>query len=119
MTQRIPSFIVSSKSGGTIETLSFYRYFRELTENWRGLGGGLGTGASPGANFVAITDAGTPLERLGHEADFRRVFLNPADIGGRYSVLSWFGMLPAALTGIDVARLLDYAAGMRDLCLEC
>ena len=110
-------FIVSSKSGGTIETLSFYRYFRELTENSLSLRGRVGVGASPGANFVAITDAGAPLERLGHEAGFRRVFLNPADIGGRYSVLSWFGMLPAALTGIDVARLLDSAAEMRDLCL--
>ena len=74
-------------------------------------------GESPGLNFVAITDAGTPLERLGREAGFRRVFLNPADIGGRYSVLSWFGMLPAALAGIDVARLLDTAASMRDRCL--
>ena len=104
-------FIVSSKSGGTIETLSFYRHFRDLMESARIEGGA-------GSNFVAITDAGTPLERLGREAGFRRVFLNPSDIGGRYSVLSWFGMLPAALAGIDVARLLDSAAAMRDLCLE-
>ena len=104
-------FIVSSKSGGTIETLSFYRYFRDLTESARPERGA-------GANFVAITDAGTPLERLGYESGFRRVFLNPADIGGRYSVLSWFGMLPAALAGIDVSRLLDTAAAMRDRCLH-
>ena len=110
-------FIVSSKSGGTIETLSFYRHFRHLTENSLSLRGRVGVGESPGLNFVAITDAGTPLERLGREAGFRRVFLNPADIGGRYSVLSWFGMLPAALAGIDVARLLDTAASMRDRCL--
>ena len=103
-------FIVSSKSGGTIETLSFYRYFRGLTE------AALRDGTA-GRNFVAITDAGTPLEQLGREAGFRRVFLNPADIGGRYSVLSWFGMLPAALIGVDVARLLDSAASMRDRCL--
>ncbi len=103
-------FIVSSKSGGTIETLSYYRYFRDLAEAALLEGGA-------GRNFVAITDAGTPLERLGNEAGFRRVFLNPADIGGRYSVLSWFGMLPAALAGIDVARLLDSAASMRDQCL--
>ena len=102
-------FIVSSKSGGTIETMSFYRHFRDLCESARP--------ENPGANFVAITDAGTPLERLGLEAGFRRVFLNPAEIGGRYSVLSWFGMLPAALAGIDVARLLDRAAAMRDRCL--
>ena len=103
-------FVVSSKSGGTIETLSFYRYFRDLTDT--ALPGG-----EAGRNFVAITDAGTPLERLGSEAGFRRVFLNPADIGGRYSVLSWFGMLPAALIGIDVGRLLDSGAAMRDQCL--
>ena len=114
-------FIVSSKSGGTIETLSFYRHFRDLTEAALSVSPGpvppgLVEGHA-GANFVAITDAGTPLERLGREAGFRRVFLNPADIGGRYSVLSWFGMLPAALVGIDVARLLDTAAAMRDLCL--
>ena len=110
-------FIVSSKSGGTIETLSFYRHFRHLTEDSLSPRRRVRVGASPGANFVAITDAGTPLERLGREAGFRRVFLNPADIGGRYSVLSWFGMLPAALAGIDVARLLDTAASMRDRCL--
>ena len=110
-------FIVSSKSGGTIETLSFYRHFRHLMEDSLSPRGRVRVGASPGANFVAITDAGTPLERLGREAGFRRVFLNPADIGGRYSVLSWFGMLPAALAGIDVARLLDTAASMRNRCL--
>ena len=104
-------FIVSSKSGGTIETLSFYRYFRGLVEE--ALPGG-----SPGRNFVAITDEGTPLQRLAQETNFRRAFLNPSDIGGRYSVLSWFGMLPAALAGIDVARLLDRAASMRDQCLR-
>ena len=103
-------FIVSSKSGSTIETLSFYRHFRELTEFARPERGA-------GSNFVAITDARTPLERLGHESGFRRVFLNPSDIGGRYSVLSWFGMLPAALAGIDVSRLLDAASAMRDRCL--
>ena len=104
-------FIVSSKSGGTIETLSFYHHFRDLTES-------AGPERGAGANFVAITDAGTPLERLSRESAFRRVFLNPADIGGRYSVLSWFGMLPAALAGIDVSRLLDTAAAMRDHCLH-
>ena len=103
-------FIVSSKSGGTIETLSFYHYFRALTEAATPAG-------TAGRNFVAITDAATPLERLGRESDFRRVFLNPEDIGGRYSVLSWFGMLPAALIGIDVERLLESGASMRRRCL--
>ena len=103
-------FIVSSKSGGTIETLSFYRYFRAFVEE-------VCPGKVAGRNFVAITDEGTPLERLGRETGFRRVFLNPPDIGGRYSVLSWFGAVPAALSGIDVARLLDTAAPMRERCL--
>ncbi len=109
-------FIVSSKSGSTIETLSFYRYFREQVE-------AAAAATHPelveeaGRNFVAITDAGTSLERLGNESGFRRVFLNPDDIGGRYSVLSWFGMLPAAIAGIDVSRLLGSAAAMRDRCL--
>ncbi len=104
-------FIVSSKSGGTIETLSFYRYFRGLVERCRG-------DESAGMNFVAITDRGSSLERLAHETGFRRVFFNPPDIGGRYSVLSWFGVLPAALSGIDVRSLLDTASPMRDLCLN-
>ena len=103
-------FIVSSKSGGTIETLSFYRFFRGLVEDAVPDG-------TAGRNFVAITDAGTPLQRLAEETGFRRVYLNPADIGGRYSVLSWFGILPAALAGIDVIRLLDSAASLRDQCV--
>ncbi len=103
-------FIVSSKSGGTIETLSFYRYFRELVES-------VLPKHEAGRNFLAVTDPGTTLERLGNEAGFRRVFLNPPNIGGRYSVLSWFGMLPAALIGIDAARLLESAAAMRGQCL--
>jgi len=77
-------FLVSSKSGGTIETLSFYKYFRHLVE--------LALGKKrAGQNFVAITDSGTSLAKLAGEAGFRRVFLNPADVGGRYSVLSYFG----------------------------
>ena len=105
-------FIVSSKSGGTIETLSLHRYFRGLVES-----ASLPSGRAPGDNFIAITDAGTSLDRLAQESGFRRVFLNPPDIGGRFSVLSWFGMLPAALAGIDVPRLLDSAARMRERCL--
>ena len=103
-------FIVSSKSGGTIETLSFYRYFRGLVD--RAL-----SADNAGGNFVAITDEGTPLQRMAVDEGFRRVFVNPDDIGGRYSVLSWFGMVPAALAGVDVRRLLDSAAIMRDRCL--
>jgi transaldolase/glucose-6-phosphate isomerase len=84
-------FIVSSKSGGTIETLSHYRYFASL--------------AGP-EQFIAITDPGSPLETLANDNGFRRVFLNPPDIGGRYSVLSYFGLVPAALMGVSIEALL-------------
>jgi glucose-6-phosphate isomerase/transaldolase/glucose-6-phosphate isomerase len=102
-------FVVSSKSGTTIEVVSFYRHFRSLVE--RAIGS-----ENAGDNFVAITDAGTPLERLAAEQGFRRTFLNPGDIGGRYSVLSYFGLVPAALAGIDIALLLERADRMQDAC---
>ena len=84
-------FIVSSKSGTTIETLSQYRHFREL--------------AGP-EQFVAVTDPGSPLATLAKDNDFRQLFLNPRDIGGRYSVLSYFGLVPAALMGVSIEALL-------------
>jgi glucose-6-phosphate isomerase len=102
-------FLVSSKSGSTIETLSFYKYFRGLVERVVGK-------EKAGKNFVAITDSGTPLARLAEEAGFRRVFLNPADVGGRFSVLSYFGLVPAALMGINVSALLERASSMREGC---
>ena len=102
-------FIVSSKSGGTIETLSLYAYFREVTTRHVG-------GAKAGASFVAITDPGTSLERLGNEWGFRKVFLNPPEIGGRYSVLSNFGMVPAALAGMNVEKLLESAVATATAC---
>jgi transaldolase/glucose-6-phosphate isomerase len=88
-------FLVSTKSGGTIETLSLFRYF------W--------SRRSDGQAFVAITDPGSGLEQLAREHDFRRTFLNDPDIGGRYSALSYFGLVPAALMGADVAGILDRA----------
>jgi hypothetical protein len=87
-------FIVSSKSGGTIETLSHYHYFKAL--------------ARP-EQFVVVTDPGTPLERLAKDNGLRRTFLNPPDIGGRYSVLSYFGLVPAALMGVNIEALLHRA----------
>ena len=102
-------FIVSSKSGGTIETLSLYAYFRGLVSKSLG-------DAKAGASFVTITDPGTSLERLGNERGFRKVFLNPPDIGGRYSVLSNFGMVPAALAGMDVEKLLESAVTTATAC---
>jgi len=96
-------FLVSSKSGTTQETDCLYRYF------WERAGG-------RGAQFVAITDPDTPLARLAGDRGFRRTFLNPKDIGGRYSALSYFGLVPAALIGIDVGQLLHRAHRMAEAC---
>ncbi|HLJ69490.1 MAG TPA: bifunctional transaldolase/phosoglucose isomerase [Chloroflexota bacterium] len=101
-------FLVSSKSGTTTETLSHYRTFRALVEK--------SEGADSGKHFVAITDPGTPLEQLAREHQFRDVFLNPADIGGRYSALSFFGLVPAAVAGLDVGKLLARAMRMEQGC---
>jgi transaldolase/glucose-6-phosphate isomerase len=94
-------FVVSSKSGGTIETLSHYRHFARL--------------AKP-SQFVVITDPGSPLEQLASDDGLRRTFLNPPDIGGRYSVLSEFGLVPAALMGVDVEVLLHGAQVAEQAC---
>jgi len=103
-------FLVSSKSGSTTETLSFFRYF------WHRVSQVTGT---PGRYFVAITDPGTPLEQLAHERGFRHVFQAPTDVGGRYSALTVFGLVPAALIGLDVHRLLDQAWRMAEACAFC
>jgi len=94
-------FIVSSKSGTTTETDCFQKFFDGFLRS-RGI-------ARPGRHFAAITDPGTPLEKMGREESYREVFLNPADIGGRFSALSFFGLVPAAVAGLDVGRLLDGA----------
>ena len=85
-------FIVASKSGGTLETLSFFQYFYGLT-------------SENGSQFIAITDEGSQLEALARSNGFRDIYLNPSDIGGRYSALSYFGLLPAALLGYDLKAL--------------
>jgi transaldolase / glucose-6-phosphate isomerase len=92
-------FLVSTKSGGTIETLSLFKHFWSLR--------------SDGNAFVAITDPGSGLEKLASDHGFRHTFLNDPDIGGRYSALSFFGLVPAALMGADVAGLL-HAAGIAE-----
>ncbi|MBM3933151.1 MAG: glucose-6-phosphate isomerase [SAR202 cluster bacterium] len=102
-------FVVSSKSGGTIEPNSLYRHFRAVVEKAVGM-------ERAGRGFVAITDPGTPLERMAQEHGFRRAFVNPPDVGGRYSVLSYFGLVPAALIGLDVNELLARAVEMRARC---
>ena len=100
-------FLVSSKSGSTTEPNMFYAYFRDLVEQAVGLD-------AAGQHFIAVTDPESSLARLGSEQGFRRVFLNPTDLGGRYSVLSFFGLVPAAIIGLDVLKLLDRADGMRN-----
>jgi transaldolase / glucose-6-phosphate isomerase len=94
-------FIVSSKSGSTIETLSQYRYFKTL--------------ARPD-QFVVITDPGTPLEQLASDDGLRRCFLNPPDIGGRYSVMSYFGLVPAALMGVNIEALVHRCQVAEQMC---
>ena len=94
-------FLVSSKSGTTVETLSFLRFFWEQC-------------SGEGARFVAITDRGTPLDRLGRERGFRAVFNAPADVGGRFSALTAFGLVPAALIGVDIPSLLERAREAAD-----
>ena len=90
-------FVVGSKSGTTIETRAHLEYFWSLT---------VGTA---GERFVAITDPGSELAALATERGFARVFENPPDIGGRYSPLSYFGLVPAALAGVDVEPVIDGA----------
>ena len=95
-------FLVSSKSGGTLEVTSFEKYFFERVRAARG--------DQAGRSFVAITDPGTSLEELAHSRGYRRTFVNPPDIGGRYSALSFFGLVPAALMRADLDALLEGAA---------
>ncbi len=102
-------FIVASKSGTTTEPNAFYHYFWDVLEKH---------GLSPRHQFIAITDPGTVMEREAKDRKFRHIFLNPADIGGRYSALSWFGMVPATLHGVDVPRLLQGVLAMRDASKE-
>ncbi len=100
-------FIVASKSGTTTEVHALFNFFwekvSELTEE-------------PGRQFVAITDPGTPLEELAAEKGFNRCFLNYPDIGGRYSALSYFGLIPASVLGMDIDLLLERADRMRKSC---
>jgi glucose-6-phosphate isomerase len=94
--------IVSSKSGGTIEPMSMFKAFHARQPD--------------GAHYVAVTDPGSSLERLAHEHGFRRVFGGDPDIGGRYSALSTFGLVPAVLAGIDIAAVLDSAIDAAEEC---
>jgi hypothetical protein len=101
-------FVLASKSGSTIEPNAMAA---EAERRVREAGV-----AEPGSRFVAITDEGTALHRRARDQRFRDVFINPADIGGRYSALSFFGLVPAALMGIDMEALLASARAMADEC---
>jgi transaldolase / glucose-6-phosphate isomerase len=103
-------FIVASKSGTTTEPLMFYKYFFNRMREIKG--------ERAGENFVAITDPGTLMEEMAKGDSFRRIFLNPPDIGGRYSALSFFGMVPAALQGSDFKTLLDRAERALHACMH-
>lgn len=101
-------FIVASKSGSTEETLCFFHYFYQQLINKKY--------ANPGKNFIAITDDDTPLVKLAKEFKFRAVFINPPYLGGRYSVLSDFGLVPMALMGIDIKAVLESTRQMENSC---
>ncbi len=103
-------FVVSSKSGTTVETLSFFYTFWDRVA---------ATTRRPGRHFLAITDPGTPLQDLAEERGFRGVVAAPPTVGGRYSALSVFGLVPAALVGVDVHRLLDRAWTMAEASSFC
>ncbi len=104
-------FVVASKSGETTETLSHFAYFWEQV-NANGRVG------KAGHQFAAITDPGTSLEKLARGHNFRWIFSNPPDIGGRYSALSYFGLVPGALMGVDVREMLERAVEMAHSCAD-
>jgi glucose-6-phosphate isomerase/transaldolase/glucose-6-phosphate isomerase len=103
-------FLVASKSGGTIEVLSLFAHFWNLVTKSKGNHGG--------RQFIAITDPDTGLEQIAQDYGFGETFINPPDIGGRYSVLSLFGLVPAALIGLDISKLLDRASDMAEQCRQ-
>ena len=102
-------FVVSSKSGTTLETSLLHAHFFERVRERSGK-------EAAGARFVAVTDPGSALDRLATERGFRVVFHGEASIGGRYSALSYFGLAPAALVGLDLRLLLGRARAMADAC---
>ena len=96
-------YLVASKSGGTAEINAAFNYFWELS-------------GGTGSHFAAITDPGTSLEALANARGFRKTFHADPGVGGRYSALTHFGLVPAGLMGIDLERLLDRAAWMMCQC---
>jgi glucose-6-phosphate isomerase len=103
-------FLVASKSGGTIEPASMEKLF------WARMAGALGGAA--GRHFMAVTDPGTGLAQLAEARGYRKIFLNPPDIGGRFSALSLFGLVPGAIIGAPVRQMLSGAADMAEGCRQ-
>jgi len=103
-------YIASTKSGGTIETLSFFKYFYNQAQQK--------LGDKVGAHFAAITDPGSSLAELAEKYSFRHIFLADPNIGGRYSALSYFGLVPAALVGVDLSKLLTRAEAAAKECQQ-
>lgn len=101
-------FVYASKSGGTIEPASHFKYFWDQLKKAKV--------KKPGDSFIAITDSGTALDDLSKEKKFRRLYINPAGIGGRFSALSYSGLVPAALCGADIKKLLERAINLASLC---
>jgi glucose-6-phosphate isomerase len=101
-------FLVSTKSGTTLETRSLFHYFWQLEE--------AAGHRAPGPAFVAVTDPGTPLEAEARTRGFRAILPGPPTVGGRYSALTPFGLAPAALLGIDLAKLVARAESMAERC---
>ncbi len=93
-------FIICSKSGETIETNTLYKYFRNIANDQMGE-------SKAGQNFIAITDKDSKLEKVALKENFNKIFINDSTIGGKYSVLSYFGLIPAYTTGIDIKLLLE------------
>jgi transaldolase/glucose-6-phosphate isomerase len=104
-------FIIASKSGTTAEPLAFGDFFYHRLQELKG--------DRAGENFLVITDPGSPLTRLAHERGFRGCILNFPDIGGRYSALSFFGLMPAALMRLNLTELVDRALRMLHACSSC
>lgn len=97
-------YIVSTKSGGTVETISFMKFFYHYAMNRLGK-------EKVGRHFIAITDPGSGLEQMAKDLNFRKIFVNDPNIGGRFSALSLFGIVPAALVGVDIEKLFKRTEG--------
>ncbi len=105
-------FIISSKSGNTLEPTIFKDYFYTRLQ-------AILNKPAVGNQFLAITDAGSALERMAHQDQFKAIFNGVASIGGRYSALSNFGMVPAGLMGVPLQEFLENAEKMQQACLPC